>query len=366
MPVRVAHTSKVTVDSAAADLHHQLGDAANSLVIYFASSSYPQAELSAALHGVLGADHTIGCSTSGEIITGALMKRSVVAMALSADDSGPVAVQMVKDIHDRAALERALDRLGKQLGTPVRDVDPARHVGIVLMDGLSRGEERFLDALGDLTDLPFVGGSAGDDLDFVQTWVTLDGRAISGGAVLAVMQPPRGFEIIKTQSFVESGARLVPTKVDEEHRVVLEFDGKPAAEAYAAAIGSTPSELATRWISHPLGLMAGADPFVRSPQQVTDAGVAFYCAMKAGTPLSVLTSTDIVADTRSALGTALKKPASGLINFNCILRTLDLESRGQQQAYGEVFNVVPTVGFSTYGEAYVGHVNQTATMLLLR
>ena len=366
MPVRVAHTAKVTVDSAAADLHHQLGDAANSLVIYFASSSYPQGELAAALHGVLGATHTLGCSTSGEIITGALKKRSVVAMALSAEDSGPVAVKMVKDLHDRAALERALASLGDQLGTPLRDVDPATHAGIVLMDGLSRGEERFLDALGDLTDLPFVGGSAGDDLDFVQTWVTLDGRATTGGAVLAVFQPPRGFEIIKTQSFVQSGARLVPTKVDEEQRVVLEFDGKPAADAYAAAIGSSPAELSTKWISHPLGLMAGNEPFVRSPQQVTDAGVAFYCAMKEGTPLSVLTSTDIVADTRRVLDTALQRPASGLINFNCILRTLDLEARGQHDAYGKVFNGVPTVGFSTYGEAYVGHVNQTATMLLLR
>jgi hypothetical protein len=366
MPVRVAQSTKTTVDGAAADLLTQLGDAPNSLVIYFASPAYHQAELAAALHGVLGATHTLGCSSSGEIITGALSKRSVVAMALSADDSGPVAVQLIDDLHDRAALDRAIGGLEMQIGTPIREVNADTHVGIVLMDGLSRGEEGFLDALGDRTDLLFVGGSAGDDLGFTKTWVTLDGRASSTGAVLAIFQPPRGFEIIKTQSFVEMGKQLVATKVDEAQRIVLEFDGKPAADAYAAAIGADRAELPNQWIAHPLGLMDGGDPFVRSPQQVTDAGVAFFCAMKAGMPLSVLSSTDIVADTRAALAKAMDGGATGLINFNCILRTLDLEARGQAEAYGNVFRGVPTVGFSTYGEAYVGHVNQTATMVLLR
>lgn len=55
-----------------------------------------------------------------------------------------------------------------------------------------------------------------------------------------------------------------------------------------------------------------------------------------------------------------------LINFNCILRTLEMESKGLTQQYGELFTDIPTVGFSTYGEAYIGHVNQTATMLVLK
>lgn len=366
MSVRVAQSTRPTVDAAAADLLTQLGDAPSSLVIYFASPAYPQAELAAALHGVLGAVHTIGCSTSGEIITGALSKKSVVAMALTAEDSGPVAVQLVPDLRDLSALDAAIAAFERQLGAPIRSLDAESHVGIVLMDGMSRGEERFLDALGDRTDLLFVGGSAGDDLGFAETWVSVDGRSSSKGAVLAILQPPRGFEIIKTQSFVEHGAKLVATKVDEAARVVLEFDGMPAADAYADALGTTRDQLAAKFITHPLGLMVDGQPFVRSPMQLTDAGVAFYCAMKTGTTLSVLASTDIVADTRAALSRSAVAGASGLINFNCILRTLDLEAQGRAKAYGDVFRTIPTVGFSTYGEAYVGHVNQTATMLLLR
>lgn len=38
----------------------------------------------------------------------------------------------------------------------------------------------------------------------------------------------------------------------------------------------------------------------------------------------------------------------------------------QSDAYGELFQSAPEIGFSTYGEAYFGRTKQTATMLLLR
>ncbi len=57
---------------------------------------------------------------------------------------------------------------------------------------------------------------------------------------------------------------------------------------------------------------------------------------------------------------------SGVVNFNCILRTLELGQKGLTEDYGKVFEKVPTVGFSTYGEQYIGHINQTATMLVFR
>ena len=61
-----------------------------------------------------------------------------------------------------------------------------------------------------------------------------------------------------------------------------------------------------------------------------------------------------------------KGEVAALLNFHCILRTLELENRGQTGAYGEIFTGVPTVGFSTYGEALIGHINQTSTMVSFR
>jgi len=51
--------------------------------------------------------------------------------------------------------------------------------------------------------------------------------------------------------------------------------------------------------------------------------------------------------------------------FNCILRTLELQDKNKTKEYLSAFSDIPTVGFSTYGEAYVGHINQTATFLIL-
>jgi hypothetical protein len=114
--------------------------------------------------------------------------------------------------------------------------------------------------------------------------------------------------------------------------------------------------------------MIGGEPFVRSPQRLDKDNMVFYCNIKQGTELSILESRDIVKDTSAALQEMTKAlgQVSGIINFNCILRTLELDAKGESDAYGQVFAKVPMVGFSTYGEEYIGHMNQTATMLVLK
>jgi hypothetical protein len=51
--------------------------------------------------------------------------------------------------------------------------------------------------------------------------------------------------------------------------------------------------------------------------------------------------------------------------LQCILRTLQLRQEKRCEQYGEIFAGIPMAGFSTYGEAYLGHLNQTSTMLVL-
>ncbi|SPE39472.1 FIST domain protein (fragment) [Candidatus Sulfopaludibacter sp. SbA3] len=158
------------------------------------------------------------------------------------------------------------------------------------------------------------------------------------------------------------------TLVNEPLRLVAEFDHKPALEAYAQSLGVSPEDAAALFIRHPLGLMVDTDPFVRSPLGVQDRGIKFYCQIKQGMELAVLEATDIVAQTRQAIETrkATGVPISGIIDFQCILRTLQLREKNRCEQYGAIFDDIPTAGFSIYGEAYLGHINQTSTILVFR
>ncbi|MDR3573447.1 MAG: FIST C-terminal domain-containing protein [Anaerolineaceae bacterium] len=98
------------------------------------------------------------------------------------------------------------------------------------------------------------------------------------------------------------------------------------------------------------------------------SSMIFYCNMAEGTELSLLDGQDIIEGTRSAVEKKLAEmgPVSGIINFHCILRTLQLKNEGRTQEYADVFRNFPMIGFSTYGEAYIGHINQTSTMLVFK
>jgi hypothetical protein len=367
MSITITKSTEISTAKAAAGIIESLGASSPKFVLYFSSSAHDQDVLAKTLKSGLPGATLMGCSTSGEIVSGAMLKNSVVAMGLGAETITDAAIAYVDDVSNEASLRNAVTALEQHFGKPIREMSSAEYVGLVLIDGLSRSEETVMDRLGDWTDVLFVGGSAGDDLKFEKTVVHADGRVGSNSAVLALLKPTRGFDILKTQGFCSLGKELRATKVDEPNRTVYEFNGKPAAEAYAEALDISVEQAANAFMRHPVGLIVD-EPFVRSPQQFKDGHMVFYCAVKEGMSLEVLESTDIISTTRDALDAKLKEigPIRAIVNFNCILRTLELEQTGQSQAYADLFTSIPTVGFSTYGEEYVGHINQTATMLLLK
>ncbi len=370
MALPTACSTRDRVADVVADLKRDLAPESHAakLLVFFASSRHRLGELGAALQAAFGGVPTIGCTTAGELVSGEMLKNGVVAMLFDSRHLKDARVELVPSVRDPNGVRDALRSFGEHWKTRAGEMDPARFVGLVLIDGMSVAEERIMAALGDATNVAFVGGSAGDDLAFKETFVFAGGRAVSGGAALALLEPVGPFEILKTQSFKDLGKRLVVTKADEATRTVYEFDGKPAAVAYAEALGVPVADLPKRFLKHPLGLMIHGEPFVRSAHQLDGNAVIFFCHVSEGMELALLEAGDIVADTAKALAAKLAAMggASGLINFHCILRTLELHGTHQLEAYGKVFADTPMIGFSTYGEAYIGHMNQTSTMLLFK
>ena len=109
--------------------------------------------------------------------------------------------------------------------------------------------------------------------------------------------------------------------------------------------------------------------FVRDPHCVLDNGaIDFFCSVKEGLELTVLQASDIVEDTRRDLEDAFSKNQNlnAIIEFNCVSRVNELKEEGKGDEYASLFKSIPTISFGTFGESYIGHMNQTSTMLLLK
>jgi hypothetical protein len=300
-----------------------------------------------------------------------MLKNSVTVMALNSEIIGDVKIEILENVEEcyeagKHKIDTAFRAFEKHFGQPVPEMNFEEYVGIVLIDGLSGAEEKIMDKIGDLTDVLFVRGSAGDDLKFQNTHIYANGKAYTNSALLALIKPSVKFSFIKTESFCPLSNKLVATKVNEAERTVLEFNNKPAIEAYAEALNISVEEAPNRFMHNPIGLMMDdTEPYVRSPQQIKGNNLVFYCNILEGMELSLLESGDIIANTKQAIADKEKEMSSisALINFHCILRTLELEQKGLMAEYGKIFSI-PTIGFSTYGEEYIGHINQTSTMLV--
>ncbi len=366
MGIKVAYSNMNSAKEAAADIIRQLNPSDTKMLVFFASSSFEQETLSKSIQEGFPKAAAFGCSTAGEIISGKMLKNSVVAMAFDEDTISDVKVCVVQNISADGNVKKAFEEFEDYYCEPANTMDYKKYVGVVLNDGLSMSEEKIMEKIGDLTNVVFIGGSAGDDLKFEKTYVYADGQAYSNASVLALMVPQNGFEYVKTQSFEVTDVSFTATRVNEQIREVIEFNGKPAALAYAEALNLSLEEAPSSFMANPVGLIAEEEIFVRSPQQIKDKSMVFYCNILEGMEVSLLNATDIVRDTKEALNAKGNGNISGILNFHCILRTLGLEQKDQLETYANIFKDIPTIGFSTYGEACFGHINQTSTMLIFK
>ena len=373
MAAQVAYSTAKTAADAVADISRQTGAADARMVLYFASSDYDQDALAAGMRSAFAGGTVFGCTTGGELVSGAVLKGSIVCMVLDEATVADVCVQTVA-VDSAESMHAAAEAFAAHFGAPLDQLDVERHIGLVLSDGLSGAEERFMDKLGDLSNILFLGGSAGDDLKFKRTWVHSEGKAHPATVLLAVVRPAKGFDFVKAQSFCSRGKTLTATQVDEASRRVMRFDGQPASRAYIEATGAPAglleaplAEASAFFADHPLGLMIDGDPYVRSPQGFDGDDMTFWCNIKEGMELELLESTSILADTRQAVDEVVARHGSvaAIVDFHCLFRALELERAGHSQQYGQIFSDIPMIGFATYGEQFIGHVNQTSTMLVL-
>jgi hypothetical protein len=363
-----AYSTKESIDDVILDIKSQFSGLDAKMVIYFASSYFDSNEISKKMQDAFNSATIFGCTSCGEIVSGKMLNNSVVAMAFSSNIVEDVKVEVLENLKESINIKPMIKSFEDYFKTPIDEMDITKYVGIILIDGLSGAEEKIMDKIGYRVNLTVIGGSAGDDLNFKQTLVYANGRSYTNSAILALMKLKRGFDVIKTESFDILDNKFIVTKANEAQREVIEFNGVPAVKAYSEATYSKMSDAHNYFMHHPVGVIIDGKPYVRSPQKMNGSSIVFYCTIPEGMEVSLLESANIIKDTDNAIKAKLKElgSISGMINFHCILRTLELENNGSCEEYGEIFSSIPTIGFCTYGEEYLGHINQTSTILVFK
>jgi len=356
----------------AEDLKMQLGDFKTKALLVFSSWFHDHQSLSKELHHEFPGMDVFGCSSYGEYINDKYHKNTTVAMALGDDLLEDIHIEVIEDVHNDLAqkTKNAFLNFEKHYGIPVNKMDHEKFVGMVLIDWCLI-EEKVMEHIGDHTNVIFVGGTSADKdfVDYLEHAVFCNGKAYRDAAVLALMKPKVEFEVIKTESFRVLDKKLTATKVDVPNRQVIEFNNKPAIEAYAEALGVSIDKAEEFYWTNPLGVVVTDHPFVRSPIPGGKNGsIMFCCNILENMDANLLQETEIVDETKLLIDRIKVNHShlSGLIQFNCSARTIELENRNIIDEYADVFKDIPHLGISCFGESYLAHINQSATLLLFK
>ncbi|WP_160676117.1 FIST N-terminal domain-containing protein [Clostridium sp. C8-1-8] len=239
--------------------------------------------------------------------------------------------------------------------------------GLLLCDGLTGMEETILTTLYFIDDhFKIIGGSAGDDLKFNETFVFIGSKRVH--SVMIFFNLKSKVHILKENIYVPTGNRLLVTESDAMTRTVKSFNRSPASTEYAKALNIRESDLPNYFMNNPLGKLYKDEIIIASPMKVNaDKSITFYCQLMANTFVEILQPIEPITQIRSTLKSIPFTP-SFMLAINCILRSLKFQQESLwKNVDKELLSFCSnTAGFISYGEQfYKAHANQTMVILAI-
>jgi hypothetical protein len=366
--IRRAQSCAADAREAVREFHAAVVQENMELVIFFCSVDFDLDVLATEMRDLFAGVQVLGCTTAGEIGPAGYRDHGISGASFPCESFTATCgrldgLQQFESIQAHSLAQDLLQRLERL----EPGADPSNSFGFLLIDGLSVREEPVARSLQNaFGKLPLVGGSAGDGLGFAKTQVYYDGAFHPDSAVVALVTTNLPFRVFKTQHFVLTERRVVVTEADAARRIVFEIDGRPAAESYAQLIGVDVQTLdPARFATQPVLVLVDGTNYVRSIQKANpDGSLTFYCAIEEGIILRGARGVDLVGNLEesfAAIRAAIGHPQL-VVGSDCIQRKLEITERGLVDRVEQVFRDNNTIGFSSYGEQYLGvHVNQTLT-----
>ncbi|NML76453.1 FIST domain containing protein [Rhizobium sp. S-51] len=371
-PVLRAQTIAPDPVEAVAQLRKALLREDTGLVLLFCAPTYDLKSLESEIVSAFGQVPVAGCTTSGELGPLGYRSEGVAGISFSSRHFD-IAAGCLDDLatFDIARGETFAKVLWSQLLGKSPRADDSNSFGVMLIDGMAMREEQVAQALQrGLGDVPLIGGSAGDDLQFGRAFILSDGVFRSDRAACILVSTDLPFRVFKNQHFEVLDERLVVTGADSTRRRVNEINGRPAAQEYARVLGiSDPRLTPSDFAAWPVVIMIEGSNYVRSIQKINpDGSLTFYCAIEEGLVFRIGKGTDLLQSLERALQaveSVIGRPQA-LLTFDCILRKLEIAQTGLFDEVETLLAPRGAVGFNTYGEQYRGvHVNQTFVALAI-
>ena len=370
--VLLGQSSAIDPIAAVAEFHAAVMQSNIEFVLFFCSSDYDLNILAQEMNRQFEGIKVVGCTTAGEIGPMGYLQHSLTGASFPSS-SFTVVTGLLEGLakFEISNGHEFVQDLLQQLESKAPKAGKNNSFALMLIDGLSMREEvvtHYIQyALGNIM---LVGGSAGDDQLFTQSYVFNEGQFNSDSAVLILVNTSLPFTLFKTQHFVSSDERLVVTEADTTSRIVKEINGLPAAEEYARLVGVEVKDLnAMRFAAYPVVVLINGTDYVRSIQKVNpDSSLTFFCAIEEGVVFRVahgVSMIDNLQQTVDQINNKIGHPEL-LIACDCILRNLEATQNGLKDQVGDIFRSNNSIGFSSYGEQYHGvHVNQTLTGVVI-
>jgi len=363
-----AFSTNENIPLALKEIKEQLGDAINELIIYFASSNYNPDKISKEFQQTFPKSQTVGCTTAGELFGGEILQNSIVAIALGKNIIRNFHIEIINNIDDLIQINNAFKSFFDKFGIEISQINSEKYVGLLLTDGLNGSPEKIISRIDEITEIPFLGGSAGDDWKLEHTYIYANGKYYEKAAIIIFLEPKKGFKILKTQSFEPIGEIFTATSVDESKRCLKTIDNIPAAIFYARQIGIPLEKLQQELMDYSIGHLIYDEAYLHDSITFDkDYNLYLHSSIPKGAEIQVLKITDIIKDTQILIETEIKNlpSISAIINFNCGSRDLKIRKENKEKEFKKIFEGLPMIGFSTYGEFYISFINQTSTILIL-
>lgn len=339
------------------------------LVMFFSSKKYDIKEVAKIFKEYLPDVHVVGCTTAGELSNQGFTEGSISALSIAADDF-EAAPYLMKEINRKVLFAKNdIIRVAETIGL---SQDSEDGFILTLIDSSQAAEEKILSLLrNNFPKLNIVGGSAADE-DFKETLVSVNGETMENAAAIVFVRTSHEMLFHKENIYTPTDIQLEVTKANIQQRLVLELNGKPAAEEYARILGIDVGYLRENFrdvfFSNPLGRTFGEDIWITAPTSIVDdKAIAFASLILPGTRVKLLKPVDAVAEAVKTVETIKQKlpNCKGAILFNCLLRYMQFKQDNQTEIIArEYAKLGPICGFNTHGEQLQRHhMNQTLTLV---